>query len=112
MTRDWEKRSKLRERTSLCQLLSRQFYRSMSDGRASLIITLARPKAPFGKHLSTVESPFVASILKETIRPIAKRTAGPIKLYMHTPWKTCGGGERNSADRFSTASLGKISRRK
>ena len=31
--------------------------------------------------------------MKETIRPIVKRTGGPINRCMPTRWKICGGGE-------------------
>src|SRR6266545_7177654 len=62
-----------------------EFYRSMLDGRASLIITVDRPKARFGnRRLPAVSRP-EASILKETIRPIVKRTGGRINRCMRTP---------------------------
>ena len=71
-----------------------------------------RPKARFGNRRLPVVSRPEASILKETIRPIVKRTGGPINWCMPTRWKICGGGKRSSADPFNTASLEKISRRK
>src|SRR5215831_3968474 len=94
----------LRERRSLCQLLSRQFYQSTLDGRASLIITVGPPKAPFGSRRLPGVLQLAESISKETIRRIVRLMAVPIRQSTHTRSKMHDGGRRNSAARSNTAS--------